>query len=77
MKDARPQGMLQSLVTVPCAERSAGASGHIGSILCPAYMYLMPFEMPQGIQGIYLGASDVTQDLWEICALLKQQLAAR
>lgn len=50
----------------PCAGRSAGASGHIGSILCLVYIDLMLSEMPWGIQGLCLGVSDVTQDLWEI-----------
>lgn len=77
MKDAAAQGVLQFLVTAPCAGSSAGASCHIGSILCLAYMYLMPSEMPRGTQGICLAVSDVTQDLWEICVLLEQQLTAR
>lgn len=60
------QGALQFLVSAPCAGRSAGASGHIGSILCIVYIYLILSEMPWGIQGVCLGVSDVTQDLWEI-----------
>lgn len=77
MKDTTTQGMLQFLVTVPCVGRSAGASSPIGSILCLAYKYLMLSEMPWGIQGICLGVSDVTQDLWVIRALLKCQLVGR